>query len=72
MLLILMVTRGIYAMFYEEGFTKYTSASEALTEFKRIFKKDGNKFRTFFPVLDETIDGFCRKAYRGGWTLPIQ
>ena len=63
------LARGIYAMYYEEGFTKYTSASEALTEFKRIFKKDGNKFRTFFPVLDETIDGFCRKAYRGGWTF---
>ena len=20
-------------------------------------------------MLDETIDGFCRKAYRGGWTF---
>ena len=63
------LARGIYAMFYEEGFTKYTSASEALTEFKRIFKKDGKKFRSYFPVLDENIDSFCRKAYRGGWTF---
>lgn len=63
------LARGIYAMFYEEGFTRYTSASEALTEFKRIFRKDGNRFRTFFPVLDENIDNFCRKSYRGGWTF---
>lgn len=63
------LARGIYAMYYEEGFTKYTSASEALTEFKRFFNQDGNKFRDFFPVLDERIDGFCRKAYRGGWTF---
>ena len=63
------LARGIYAMYYEEGFTKYTSASEALTEFKRIFKKDGNQFRSLFPVLDETVDDFCRKTYRGGWTF---
>ena len=60
------LARGIYAMYYEENFSKYTSASEALTEFKRIFKKSKRKFRDFFPILDEKVDDFCRKAYRGG------
>ncbi len=32
------LARGIYAMYYEENFSKYTSASEALTEFKRILE----------------------------------
>lgn len=63
------LARGIFAMYYEENFTKYTSASEALTEFKRIFRESKRKFRDFFPILDEKVDDFCRKAYRGGWTF---
>lgn len=63
------LARGIYAMYYDEHFTKFTSASEALTEFKRIFKDDGNKFRQYFPKLEKDIDLFCRSAYRGGWTF---
>ena len=63
------LARGIYAMYFEENFSKFTSASEALTEFKRIFTEDGNNFRKFFPVLDKDIDLFCRSAYRGGWTF---
>lgn len=63
------LARGIYAMYFEEGFTKFTSASEALTEFKRIFRKSGRSFRDFFPILNEDIDRFCRNAYRGGWTF---
>ena len=63
------LARGIYAMYFEENFSKYTSASEALSEFKRIFKEDGNHFRKSFPILDKNIDTFCRNAYRGGWTF---
>ena len=63
------LARGIYAMYFDEHFTKFTSASEALTEFKRIFKEDGNNFRQFFPKLEKEIDLFCRSAYRGGWTF---
>ena len=63
------LARGIYAMYFDEQFTKFTSASEALTEFKRIFKSDGKKFRKYFPKLEREIDIFCRSAYRGGWTF---
>lgn len=63
------LARGIYAMYFEENFSKFTSASESLSEFKRILKKEGQEFRQLFPELKKDIDNFCRKAYRGGWTF---
>lgn len=49
------------------GEVKMTSGSNALADYKRLC--GGNKgFRRSFPVLDDSVDAFCRQAYRGGWT----
>lgn len=57
------LAKSIKTMYYEEGFTKFTSASEALTEFKKTIK-----YREYFPVLSKEIDEYCRNAYKGGWS----
>ena len=46
------------------NFEKMTLAGNALNN----FKKDTKYFSYFFPVLDHEIDGYIRKAYRGGFT----
>lgn len=62
---------------------KLTAASYALDEYKKCLhkefypdddetspfynKKINGTFRAFFPVLDNEVDSFCRKAYKGGW-----
>lgn len=53
--------------FLEQGLTKMTAGSNALSYYKDII---GGKrgFRASFPVLDEEQDTFIRKAYRGGFT----
>lgn len=43
---------------------KMTIASSAMSYYKAMFPVTG--FRKIFPVLDDDIDDFCRKAYRGG------
>ena len=53
--------------FHDEGMTHMTAGSNALHDYKAMC--GGNAaFRKVFPVLDEQIDAFCRKAYRGGFT----
>lgn len=47
---------------FNENLTKMTIASDALSSFKSLIE-----FEKFFPSLDDNIDQFCRKAYRGGW-----
>lgn len=58
------LAHGIYAMYFDEKFEKFTSASEALLEFKRTIN-----YRQTFPLLDDDIDAYLRKAYRGGWAF---
>ena len=49
---------------FEEGLTKMTIASDALTDFKsRVIN-----FRHFFPELPLEIDQDIRRSYKGGFT----
>lgn len=47
---------------FKEGLDKMTIASDALASFKSL-----TEFDKLFPVLDDTIDQYLRKSYRGGW-----
>lgn len=62
---------------------KLTAASYALYELKKCIhhryhpdddetlpwynKMIKSTFRCFFPLLDDSVDAFCRKSYKGGW-----
>ena len=48
---------------FEQGLTKLTIGSDALSS----YKKTQPQFKYLFPELNPTIDSFCRKAYHGGW-----
>lgn len=50
--------------FYKRGFHKITIGSNALSDFKSKCKN----FNQYFPLLDNNIDDFCRKSYKGGFT----
>ena len=63
---VLILNEGIYSLYYKEGFEKFTSAGEALAEFKKT--KIGKRFRQYFPELTKDEDEFTRNAYRGGWS----
>lgn len=56
---------------YQQGFTKMTIGSNALSEFKQSlelpFKKGKYVFKRLFPEIDVEIDTFLRKAYKGGY-----
>jgi hypothetical protein len=53
--------------FLEQGLTKMTCGSNALSDYKAM--QGGMKgFRCWFPKLDDEEDAFIRKAYRGGFT----
>lgn len=51
---------------YEQGMLKMTIGSDCLAKYKEMMGGE-RKFREVFPLLDEEVDAFCRKAYRGGW-----
>lgn len=51
---------------FAENLTKMTQASNALHDYKNIITDD--KFRHYFPVLDNTIDTSIRASYKGGFT----
>lgn len=57
------VARALKAMF-EQGLTKMTIASNALTNYRQMFKG----FRRRYPVLAIEIDKDIRRSYRGGFT----
>lgn len=57
------VARALKQMF-DNGLTKMTLASDALTYYKSTVKK----FRTLFPLLDEESDAIARASYKGGFT----
>ena len=48
-----------------QGMRKITVGSDSLADYKKMVGKFYNKH---FPVLDIELDGFIRRAYRGGWT----
>lgn len=50
----------------EEGATRLTVGSDALSEFKKIIST--KRFSTKFPVLKDSTDREIRGAYRGGFT----
>lgn len=51
---------------YEQGMLKMTIGSDCLAKYKDMVGGE-RKFREIFPLLDDNVDAFCRKAYRGGW-----
>ena len=51
---------------FDKGLTKMTSASNAISDYKKILGT--NAFRHFFPELDIKIDEDIRSAYKGGFT----
>lgn len=52
---------------FDEGMTKLTSGSDALSEYKRVLG-GAKKFERIFPILDSELDQEIRLAYRGGYT----
>lgn len=51
---------------FKEGLTRITSASNALSDFKKYYK--GESFTKLFPVIPTEIDKDIRQAYKGGFT----
>lgn len=49
---------------FDEGLTKMTIASDALSNYKDINKN----FRRYFPILPYEIDKDIRRSYKGGFT----
>lgn len=54
---------GIDEMYNRRDFVKFTSASEALHEYKKTID-----FENHFPVLSYDEDKEIRKGYKGAWT----
>lgn len=50
----------------EQGLTKMTNGSDALSSFTEMVGK--NTFKSIFPVLDIETDSYIRDSYKGGWT----
>lgn len=48
-----------------ENMTKMTAGSNALNFYKHLFTK--KQFEKWFPELENDIDEYIRKSYRGGW-----
>lgn len=57
------MARALFIMF-EQGYTKMTIASDAITEYKKLNKA----FRTYFPELPLEMDAEIRESYKGGFT----
>lgn len=49
---------------FNQGLNKMTIASDALAD----FKERCSGFKTYFPVLPNDVDAFCRLSYKGGFT----
>lgn len=48
---------------FDQGLKEMTVGADALKSYKDMT----GKFRTMFPLLNESVDAFCRKAYKGGY-----
>ena len=62
---VLIVAKALRNQF-DQGMTKLTVGSDALTEFKQL--TGSRMFDKLFPVLPEVMDNEIRAAYRGGFT----
>lgn len=62
---VLIMSKALYVLF-NEGLTKMTRASNALTDYKEIVGK--GRFEHCFPTLDKELDSNIRKSYKGGFT----
>lgn len=58
------VAKGLKEMFFKNGMYEMTLGSDCLKEYKALF----SDFKRFFPVLDEDVDWFARRSYKGGST----
>lgn len=52
----------------EEGLDRLSISSNAINQYIKIHFYNKNNYRLILPELEDKIDKFCRKAYRGGWT----
>lgn len=59
---VIIVSKALNVLF-NEGLTKMTQGSNALTDFKKIINK--YKFKHYFPELTLDIDEEIRKSYKG-------
>lgn len=62
---VLIVAKALNQIF-NEGLTKMTEGSNALSDFKKIISE--NKFEHYFIQLDKKLDEELRKSYKGGFT----
>lgn len=62
---VLIVAKALNQIF-NEGLTKMTEGSNALSDFKKIISE--NKFEHYFIHLDKKLDEELRKSYKGGFT----
>ena len=62
---ILVVAQALKYQF-DDGLTKMTTGSDALTQFKKSI--GDNIFKNCFPIIDFETDGYIRKFYKGGFT----
>jgi len=60
----MILAHALHEFIIDEGNTKMTIASNALSYYKGL---QGSYFRKNFPIIDEADDALIRKAYRGGW-----
>lgn len=50
---------------FDQGLKKMTIGSDAMSWYKEM---TGDTFRDYFPKLDDAVDAFIRRSYKGGWT----
>lgn len=68
------VVRESLQYLYSQGMDRITIGACCMHDWKQRFKANYGDLRSFFPYLDkiayspgETVDHFCRSAYKGGW-----
>lgn len=57
------IAKALNELFFSRNLYRLTIGSDCLTQYQKMFKN----FTTYFPVLPEEIDTFCRNAYKGGY-----
>lgn len=68
------VVRESLQYLFRQGMDRITIGACCMRDWKRRFRAEYGDVRIFFPYLDkimyspnETVDHFCRSAYKGGW-----
>ena len=68
----IIILRTAIEISVKKGLNKMTLGANALANYKDILNQTANSknaFKTLFPLLDKTIDGYLRKAYKGGCVI---